>query len=131
MATVTGDGGDVLVGANSVASITNFTLNQTGDTVDSTTMGTTGRTFKASKTSWDGTVDCYWDPDDATGQVALAIGTEVALELQPEGDGTTGDVHYDGNAIITGIEISTPQDNMVTARFTFQGTGTLTRTTEP
>lgn len=132
MATITGDGGAVSIGGtNDVASITNFTLNIQSDTVDSTTMGVTARTFKATKTQWSGTVECYWDPDDTNGQVALAIGSTVSLELQPEGDATSGDVHYDGSAIVTGLDISVPQDGMVTASFSFQGTGTLTTTTEP
>lgn len=131
MATVTGDGGTVEVGGNAVAAITNFTLNIVGDTIDSTVMGTAARSFKASKTSWNGSLDCFWDPDDTNGQEALDIGTTVSLELAPEGTGTTGDVYYSGSAIITGIDIGTPQDGMVTRNITFQGTGTLTTTTEP
>ena len=131
MATVTGDGGDVLVGSTSIASIDRFELTIQADTIDSTVMGTTGRTFKSSKTQWSGSIDCHWDPDDATGQEALTIGSEVSLELQPEGDGTSGDVHYDGSAIVTEISVGVPQDGMVTRRFSFQGTGALTTTTEP
>lgn len=126
MATVNGDGGVVEVGGNAVASITSFSLEVQGDTIDSTVMGTQARTFVSSKTQWQGTLECYWDPDDSTGQEALTIGAEVSLSLEPEGNATSGDTYYTGTAIVTGIDIGVPQDGMVTRSISFQGTAALT-----
>jgi len=57
MATHTGSEGTVKVGANAIAEIRSFSLDETADTLDDTTMGDTARTFKSSLTSFSGSVD--------------------------------------------------------------------------
>ncbi len=129
MTTVKGDGGIVEVGGNAVASIDSFTFNLTADAIDSTVMGTQAKTHIAGKTEWDGSLSCHWDPDDTNGQESLTIGASASLSLEPEGNATTGDVYYTGSAIVTGIDVGTPQDGMVTRNISFKGTGALTTAT--
>ena len=128
MATHIGRDGVVKVGANDVAEVRSFSINQTADTVEDTTMGDTARTRLVTLTSFDGSLDVFWDETDTNGQVALGVGSNVTLALYPEGDGA-GDTYYSGTANVTGVSISTSVDGMVEASITVEGSGALTTTT--
>ena len=128
MATHTGSEGTVKVGANAIAEIRSYSVEQTGDTVEDTTMGDSWRTHKATLKSWTASVDVFWDETDTTGQGALNVGTEVTLNLYPEGS-TTGDVYFTGTGIITGKTVSASYDGMVESSISVQGTGALTQST--
>ena len=125
MATHTGSEGTVKVGANAIAEIRSYSIEQTADTTEDTTMGDAWRTHKTTLKSWSGTVDVYWDETDTTGQGALVVGAEVTANFYPEGS-TTGDVYLTGTAIVTGKTISASFDGMVESTITLQGTGALT-----
>lgn len=128
MAVHKGSEGTVKVGANSVAEIRSFSLEESADTLETTSMGDTARTYLPSLTTFSGSVDVYWDETDTTGQGALTIGSEVTLNFYPEG-ATTGDTYYTGSAIVTGVTRSASFDGMVEASISVQGTGALTSTT--
>lgn len=128
MANHKGSEGTVKVGSNAVAEIRSFSIEETGDTLEDTSMGDSARTYLASLTSWSGTVDVFWDETDTTGQGALDVGTSVTLNLYPEGD-TAGDTYYGGTAIVTSKSVSSSFDGMVEASFSVQGSGALTETT--
>ncbi len=125
MATHTGSEGTVKVGANAIAEIRSYSIEQTADTVEDTTMGDTFRTHKTTLKAWSGTVDVFWDETDTNGQVALTVGSEVTANFYPEGS-TTGDTYLTGTAIVTGKTVSASFDGMVESTITLQGTGTLT-----
>lgn len=125
MATHTGSEGVVKVGANTVAEVRSWSIEQTGDTVEDTVIGDTARTFKSTLTSWTASADIYWDETDTTGQGALTVGAEVTLGVYPEGD-TSGDNYYSGSAIVTGVSTSASFDGMVEGSISLQGTGALT-----
>lgn len=125
MATHTGSEGTVKVGANTIAEIRSYSIEQTADTTEDTTMGDAWRTHKTTLKSWSGTVDVYWDETDTTGQGALVPGAEVTANFYPEG-ATTGDVYLSGTAIVTGVTVSASFDGMIESTITLQGTGALT-----
>jgi hypothetical protein len=125
MATHTGSEGTVKVGANAIAEIRSYSIEQTSDTVEDTTMGDAWRTHKSTLKSWTGTVDVFWDETDTTGQAALVVGAEVTANFYPEGS-TTGDAYLYGTAIVTGKTVSASFDGMVESTITLQGTGALT-----
>jgi hypothetical protein len=128
MANHKGSEGTVKVGSNAVAEIRSFSIEETGDTLEDTSMGDSARTYLASLTSWSGTVDVFWDETDTSGQGALDVGSSVTLNLYPEGD-TAGDTYYSGTAIVTSKSVSSSFDGMVEASFGVQGSGALTETT--
>jgi predicted secreted protein len=128
MATHKGSEGTVKVGANAIAEVRSFSISETGDTIEDTTMGDAARTYKPSLTSWSGSVEVYWDETDTNGQVALTVGAEVTLNVYPEGS-TTGDSYLTGSAIVTGRTINSSFDGMVEASITVQGNGALTADT--
>lgn len=125
MATHTGSEGTVKVGSNAVAEIRSYSVEQTGDTVEDTTMGDSWRTHKPTLKSWTASVDVYWDETDTTGQGALTVGSEVTLNLYPEG-ASTGDSYFTGTGIVTGKTVTASFDGMVESTISVQGTGTLT-----
>ena len=108
--------------------IKSYSLEESADTIEVTKMGDAARQYLPSLTSFSGSVDCFWDETDTTGQVALAVGTSVTLVFYPEG-ADSGDTYYSGTALVTGKTITGSFDGMVEASISVQGTGAITTTT--
>lgn len=128
MAVLKGNSGTVLVGSNAIAEIRSFSVDETMDTIESTSMGDTYRSFETSLKSWNGSVDVFFDDTDTSGQGALTVGSEVTVSLQVEGT-ATGAHKLSGGAIVTGRSISSSFDGLVEASLTLQGDGGLTEAT--
>lgn len=128
MATHSGVEGTVKVGANAIAEIRSFSVEETGDTIDDSTMGDTSRTYIAGLKTYTASIDCLWDETNTTGQGAMTVGATVTLNLYPEG-ASTGDVYYTGSAIVTGRTITASYDGLVEMSITCQGSGALTQST--
>lgn len=128
MASHIGRDGIVKVGANTVAEVKSFSIEESADTVETTKMTDTARSHAITLTSFSGSLDCFWDETDTTGQGALTIGASVTLALYPEGE-TAGDTYYSGTALVTGVSRSASFDGMVEASISVQGTGALTADT--
>lgn len=132
-----GSTGIVYIGSTAVASIRSFSLEETQETIDATTMNVGGvayRTNKPTFKSWSGSIDVFWttqDDDTAPdGQVdanALLVpgSTEVTIHFWPIGD-DLNELGYQGPALITGRTISSSVDGMVEASITVIGTGPVT-----
>jgi predicted secreted protein len=128
MATHAGSEGIVKVGSNTVAEVRSYSIEESADTLEQTTMGQSARQYRPSLTTWSGSVDVYWDETDTTGQGALTVGSEITLNVYPEGD-ASGDTYYTGSCIVTGVSKSGAFDGMVEASISVQGDGALTTTT--
>ena len=128
MATHAGSEGTVKSGANAIAEVRSFSLEESADTIEDTTMGDSSRTYLTGLKTFSGSVDVFWDETDTNGQVSFAVGSSVTLAVYPEGD-TSGDTYYSGTAIVTGRTITSSFDGMVEASFTLQGTGALAAAT--
>jgi len=128
MATHTGSEGTVKVGANTIAEIRSFSVEETSDTAEDTSMGDSYRTYKTTLKSWSGSVDVFWDETDTTGQGALAVGSQVTMKFYPEG-ATTGDIYLTGSAIVTSLSINSSFDGLVESSIKVQGTGALSTAT--
>lgn len=127
MATHTGSEGTIKIGSDTVGEIRSYSISETADTIEDTSMGDASRTFKTGLKSFTASVDVFWDEADA-GQTALSVGTNVTLNVYPEGS-TTGDKYYTGSAIVTGRTVNGSFDGMVEASLTLQGTGALSLST--
>ena len=128
MATHKGSEGTVKVGSNAVAEIKSYSIEESADTLEDTSMGDSARTYKSSLTSFSGSLDVFWDETDTSGQGALSVGSEVTLSFYPEGD-TAGDTYYSGSAIVTGVSRNASFDGLIEASISVQGNGALTTTT--
>lgn len=128
MASHIGRDGIVKVGANTVAEVKSFSIEESADTVETTKMTDVARSHAITLTSFSGSLDCFWDETDTTGQGALTIGASVTLALYPEGE-AVGDTYYSGTALVTGVSRTASFDGMVEASISVQGTGALTAST--
>jgi predicted secreted protein len=114
----------------SVASVRSFSVDREVQTIETTTMGDTNRSYTAGLAQFSGSLDVYLRDDDA-GQTNFLSYVEnpdsvAKIELFPSGE-TTG-IKLAGNVIVTGHSITSNFDGAVEASITFQGTGALTRT---
>ena len=128
MAVHHGKEGEVTVGGSAVGELVSFTLETTGDVVESTKMSDSAKSFIAGRTSFSGTLEMHFDEADSV-QTQLTAGTSITFKLLPEGS-STGDRKFEGASVITGMSVSQPLDGVVSRSVTFQGTGALTIGTE-
>ena len=124
MAIHKGSEGTVHVGTDAVAEIKSYSVEETSDTVETTSMGDAARTHLASLTSFSGSLDVFWDEED-TAQIALTVGSSVTIKFYPEGTASSAK-YYSGTAIVTSVSRSASFDGMVEASISVQGTGALT-----
>lgn len=114
----------------SVASVRSFTIDREVQTIETTVMGESHRTYLAGLAQFSGSIDCYLRDDDA-GQSNFMSYVEnpdsvAKIELYPSGE-TTG-IKLTGNVIVTGHSITSNFDGAVELSLTVQGSGALTRT---
>lgn len=125
-AVYSGTNGVATFNSADVASVISFTVTQTGDTIETSAMGSSSRTYIPGLKSFSGTMDLFFRDEDSANQALFAVGNNpVVLDLYPSGK-TTG-VHIHGNVIITSHEVTAANDGAVTASVSFQGTGDLTK----
>jgi hypothetical protein len=128
MATHTGNEGILKVGANSMAEVKMFSINESAAVAEDTAKGDDWRTFKTTFKSWTGEVEVHWDETDTTGQGACAVGAEVTVGFYFEGD-ASGDTYKTGSAIVTERSVESPEDGIVPMKLSLQGNGALTEST--
>lgn len=127
MAVHKGSEGAIKIGSATVAEVKSYSLDESADTIETSNMGSSARTYLASLTSFSGSVDCMWDETDSS-QNALAVGSTVTLLWYPEGSGT-GATYYSGSVIVTGKNITASFDGLVEASIAVQGSGAITTAT--
>ena len=125
MANHKGSEGVAKVGSNKIAEIKDFSLSETAETIDDTTMGDSARTKQVGLTTASGSMTAFWDETDSSGQGAMTVGAEVTLNLYPEG-ATTGDTYATLTALITEKGVSTTLDGMVETSVSFEANGAVT-----
>ena len=128
MANHTGVSGLVKVGSNTIAEVWSFTIDTTAEVIEDTTLTDSSRSYQVGKKGATATVDCWWDETDTNGQIAIAEGSQVALNLYPE-SADSGDYYYSGTFIIGSNSVSIPTDGIIEASFNATMTGALTRGT--
>ena len=128
MANHKGSEGTVKIGTNTVAEITGFEISESAEVMEDTELGDAAKTFQAGNTSWTGSVDCWWDETDTNGQMAMTVGSSATYALYPEG-ATSADTYYVGVGIITNVTRQNRINSIVSAAYSIQGSGALTKTT--
>ena len=140
MAILTGNNGvvklDASVGGSvaTIASVRNFSVELTRDTIETTTMGVDVRTYLNGLSAWSGSADIYFDPAASTGTIAThavlnpTSGTvgQATLTVELYLADTAG--KFSGEVIITGFTVNSSMDGMVEASISFQGSGACTYT---
>ena len=80
MAVHHGKEGEVVVGGSAVGELVSFTLETTGDVVESTKMADAAKTFVAGRTSFSGTLEMHFDEADSV-QTQLTAGSSITFKL--------------------------------------------------
>ncbi len=127
MATFKGNDGVVIIGSDTMAEVISFTIDQTAEVIEDTSMGNNSKSYKASFTDATATIETYFDDTDAA-QLSCTAGSAVTVNLQMEGN-TTGDHRLTGSGIVTGRSIGVAHDGIVSATYSVQVSGGLTETT--
>ena len=128
MANHTGVSGVVKVGSNIVAELRSFTIDTTAELIEDTTLTDSSKTYQVGKKGATVSAECWWDETDTNGQIAIIEGSQVALNLYPEG-ADSGDYYFSGTWLIGSNSISIPTDGIIEASFNATLTGALTRGT--
>ena len=132
MATHKGSSGSVKVAASggtetAVGEVRSYSIDETADTIEDTSMGDTVKTYLSSLTDATLTIDALWDDADAQ-QLILDTGAAIDWEIHPTGTGT-GEKYYGGASIVTAKTISASYDGLVEASFSVQVSGAITEAT--
>lgn len=127
MAVQKGNSGLIKIGSASLGEMRSYSIDHNSDTIESSAMGSTFKTYETGLTDFTASIDAYWDEDDTT-QNAFTAGAEVVLIFFPEGD-AAGTTRYTGTAIVTGISRSASHDGLVECSFSVQGKSALVTAT--
>jgi len=132
MATHKGSSGVVKVAASggsetAVGEVRSYSIDETSDTIEDTTMGDSVKSYLSSLTDATLTIDALWDDSDAQ-QLVLDTGAAIDWEIHPTGTGT-GEKYYGGAGIVTAKTISASYDGLVEASFSVQVSGAIAEST--
>jgi len=136
MARYEGSAGSVKIKSGSdaltaVASVRSWSMDITRDTVEDTSMGSSGvRTYKKGLQSYSGSMDIvYDDSEDTIVSTALDPATDdtVSVELFPDGSATA--TKFAGDVIVTSYSVTASYDGITEASVSFTGTGAITTST--
>lgn len=131
MSTFKGREGSVRFAGNLVGEVTSFDCTISAAMTDSTRMGDYWTKDEAVHQSWEGSLDCFWDPAD-TGQLAAEVGTDIvgsriAVILYPKGSANASST-IAGTVTITEIGVKQAHDGLVARSIKYKGYGAPTLT---
>ena len=133
MANYEGSAGTVKIKAGSdtltaVASVRNWSMDITRDTVENTSMSSGGvRTYLKGLQSYSGSMDIVYDDSEASAvATALNPDTDDAVAVELYSDSGVDATKFAGTVIVTGYSITAGYDGLVEASVSFQGTGAIT-----
>lgn len=139
MSILTGNNGVVKIDNASgtptaIASVRNFSVDMTADTIEKTAMGNETRQYLKGLSQWSGSADVYFDAANLTGGASVVAAlmptaglvgdAAITIELYLDGTGSK----FAGEAIVTGYTVNSSMDGMVEASISFQGSGAATFT---
>jgi predicted secreted protein len=122
---IAGKGGSVMLGANKIAEIENWSLDLGADDIEVTNFDSEGwKEYLAGLKEWSGSIEGNFKPDDTNGQKAIlnAWMNGEALSFTFKVDATTS---FTGSALVK-PSIEVPVDDKASFSCDVQGTGALT-----
>ena len=93
--------------------------------------GDAADTHLAGSTNASGSMNCFWDATDATGQELLTVGASVSIVFLPEGN-TTGDISYTAaTTTIESVGVAVTRNGITTRAYTLNISGAIVQGTVP
>lgn len=131
MAAIVGYSGSCTVGASSVGTAKAWSVDITGETVDTTNFASNGwKESVSTLKSWSGSITVNFDGGADSGEAAiiagLTSGSSVALVLQTGATGSGTAEKFSGSANVTSMPITNDVNGIIEVSFSFEGTGALT-----
>lgn len=122
MTTYTGQNGVVTIESATVAEVRSFSFEHTVETIDASVMGDTYRGYRRGMMTGSGSMDLLFSSTHETPIIdAMIAGTVVTITMFPAGNtGTPTPPSIAVEAYITGYNMESTMDDMVTASVTFQ-----------
>ena len=121
MANYSGNTGTIIIGADEVAELLDYTISTGVVTIDNSTVSDVEDTHLIGTGNWSASISCFWDDTDTAGQGVMKAGDSATFDFQPSS--TSG--FFTGTATIEGLEIGLARNSIVTASFTAKGDGEL------
>ena len=112
--------GGTLAATNNLKS---WSVEASTDSIESTVMGATAKTFTTGIKSWTASCELLYDLSNAV-QADMVIGETVDIKIFPNTSSQTES--FAGTAIVTATSQSGAIGDLVTSSITLQGTGALT-----
>jgi hypothetical protein len=124
---------EIMVGgtATPLGEVKSWSIDTQMGTIDVSTISSTFKEFLVGQASWSGSLEVFYDPDDAAQQQladdAIA-GEEIEIHIYPNGKGD-GKPKLSGNMLITSWSPAGAVEDAVGLSLSFQGSAALTNTT--
>lgn len=130
MATLVGNDGAIKIGSTDLAAVRNFSIDITADTIETSVMGQSQRTYVQGLSTYSGSADIYFNDTEFDGAESTfnpTVGTvgqaNISGRFYLEQDAINDKVFYANSMIITGYTVTSSMDGMVEASISFQGSG--------
>ena len=106
-----------------VSNLRSWEISETAESIESTVMGDTSKTFVAGHKSWTASCEVLYDLANAV-QADLVVGESVDIKIWPNTASQTES--FAGSAIVTATSQSGEIGDLVASSISLQGTGALT-----
>ena len=106
-----------------VSNLRSWEISETAESIESTVMGATSKTFVAGHKSWTASCEVLYDLANAV-QADLVVGESVDIKIWPNTASQTES--FAGSAIVTATSQSGEIGDLVASSISLQGTGALT-----
>ena len=106
-----------------ISELKGWAVEETADTVETTVMGNTSKTFATTLKSWTGTCEVNYEPGNAV-QMDMLIGEPVDVEFYP--NTVSNSTKFTGTALVTSHSRSGAMGDLVGSSISLQGSGALT-----
>jgi len=127
MARFIGSDGIVTVGAEVVAQVMEFEMNETRNVSRAVSMGDAFVGHATGKPAWTGRVRCMLDNSDA-GQLAFKVDAPMGLTLQPEGVGSGLPQWAFTSVVVGALPQTIPAEEYATVEFEWAADSALDAT---
>ena len=128
MATYRGEDGvfQAITSGGTLATVSNlrsWEISETSESIESSVMGDSSKTFVAGQKSWTASCEVLYDLANAV-QADLVVGESVDIKIFP--NTTSQTESFAGTAIVTATSQSGEIGDLVASSISLQGTGALT-----
>ena len=130
MTAYSGCDGTIVLPSGNLVEMSGFTLDESAETINTSVMdGTCANDVEVSTTSWGGSLELFYDPDELA-QGELSIGAAVDAEFYPLGEVEALE-RMTGQMLITAKSMPVEANGLIALSITFEGKGLLTREATP